>query len=219
MVAFIDSTRTKKFNLGTYDTMVAKTCEHVAFTNDGKCILASTNTTVEMYNSTSKNSIASVPVAGHVAGFQSYQDHLYVAIELIERGDRVIVYDQQYAQVRHWLTEVKVCDLAVNNEKVYLASTESKIHVFSTSGTVLYEISDGGGTRIASHPMPDILIVTNHQDDKVYGLNGDTKEVLWSSSVDKPWGVSIDEYETVWVWSEFQQGIAIFDDKGKDVLR
>lgn len=158
--------------------------------------------------------MGTISLGGHVLAFQSYDKSLYVAIKLTDFTDRVNVFDQQYVETHHWLTNMKVADLAISNGKVYLCSIHDKIHVFSTSGTPLYEIEEGGGTRVASHPIPNILMVTNHAKDRVCCVNGETQQVLWSAEIEKPWGIAIDEYETVWVWSEFEQGVTLFDDKG-----
>ncbi|XP_067948869.1 uncharacterized protein [Watersipora subatra] len=209
-----DYKKCKKFNLGTVDSMETRTVEHITPDASGNVILASTVRSVGIFNTTSTRPTGSVALGGHVTGFDSYKKHIYVAVDQNNSNDKVIVFDEQFIESENWQTKIKICDLTVNNEKVYLASMESTLHVFSIHGTYLYEITEGCGTRLASHPLPDVIITTNHEHDRVSAVNGDTKKILWSAKVDKPWGVTIDEYEAVWVWSEFQQGIAIFDDKG-----
>ena len=210
--------RSKKFNLGTFDSMQTSTVEHLALTPEANAVLAATFSDVNLYNCSSTKSAGTVPIHGRVAGLYSYNGHLYVAINLNGAGDRIVVYDQQFAQARHWMTDVNSSDLTVNNEKLYLAGLDKKLHVYSTYGTRLYEITEGAGNRLASHPLPDIILVTNYEKNCVFGLNGEKKEVLWSAEVEAPWGVTIDEYEVVWVWSECQQNICIFDDKGRECI-
>ena len=209
-----DFTKSKKFSLGRVDTVSMKACEHVTFTADGCTVLGSTVTTVELFGVKNGRSIGTTSLGGHVCGFQSYQSHLYVALETYAKKGRVSVFDQTFLETRHWSLEAKVCDLAVNNEKVYLAGTEGKIYVYTIHGIDLYEITDWFGTRLASHPLPGVILLTNQEADQVMAINGETKKLLWSTFVDKPWGVAVDEYEAVWAWSDFHQCILILDDKG-----
>lgn len=196
--------------------MPMSNCEHVTNNPDDK-ILASQSNTVYFFTATSEHAAGSISLqGGYVKGIQSYRMKIYVAIEFLGRGDKLAIYDQQFVEVKHWFTNVKASDLAVNNGRIYLATPDAGIHVYSASTyKFLYSFTEGSGERLTSHALPDVLIVTNHEKDQVSAVNGVTKEVLWTTEADKPWGVCMDEYETIWVWSEFQQGLYILDEKGR----
>ena len=215
VVFFIDdASKAKEFSLGFVQTISMNACEHVTSIAEGSKVLGSTTTSVQQFNSKDSRAMGTVSLGGHVCGFQSYQSHLYVALETYGQGDKVSVFDEGFLAKRHWTLEGKVCDLAVNNEKVYLAGTVGKLYVYTIHGIYLYEITEWFGTRLASHPLPGVILLTNQEGDEVMAINGETKKHLWTSFADKPWGVAVDDYEDIWVWSEFQQSVVIFDAEG-----
>ncbi|KAF6040648.1 hypothetical protein EB796_001061 [Bugula neritina] len=144
-------------------------------------------------------------------------NRLYAMEELGDTGAKVHIYDEHFSQWGSWLVRKKVCDLAVNNEQVYLCTATCNILVFSTDGHFQYEIEGDLGQRITHHSKADMLVITNHSSDTVSFLNGRTKEVEWTIEVEKPWGAYVDEYEAIWVWSEFNQEFEIYDSKGEFV--
>lgn len=215
LTLIVESGKVKKYNVGRVDSLVAKSCEYMALTKD-KNMIASSNSSVELFSPTSNTPLSSqLPIPGHVCGMQWSNNRLYAMEELGDTGAKVHIYDEHFSQWGSWLVRKKVCDLAVNNEQVYLCTATCNILVFSTDGHFQYEIEGDLGQRITHHSKADMLVITNHSSDTVSFLNGRTKEVEWTIEVEKPWGAYVDEYEAIWVWSEFNQEFEIYDSKGE----